>query len=168
MTRTKIMAVTAVAMVVTGVTAFAGVVGITRISAAINSGEVPTIIVNLAKRFNVSTSDVQKIFDETRTQQEAERLNELVTDGKITEAQKKLILDKKTEIDTKINDINDKQMTSSERKVALDTLRDEILKWADENNIEGRFILIGGGMGRDLNFGGPMMGGRKGGFMGER
>jgi major membrane immunogen (membrane-anchored lipoprotein) len=168
MTKTKIIGLTAVAMIVTGITAVAGVVGITKISAAINSGEVPTIITNLANRFNLNTSDIQKVFDETKTQQEDARLTQLVTDGKITEAQKKLITDKSNEIKTKIDEINNKQMTSTERGDALKALRDEIVKWANDNKIDERFVMMGGGMGRDLNFGGPMMGGRKGGFMGER
>jgi Asp-tRNA(Asn)/Glu-tRNA(Gln) amidotransferase B subunit len=168
MTKTKIIGLTAVAMIVTGITAVAGVVGITKISAAINSGEVPTIITNLASRFNLNASDIQKVFDDTKTQQEDARLTQLVTDGKITEAQKKLIVDKRVEFEAAVEGIDNKQMTATERADALKALRDEIVKWADENKIDERYVMMGGGKGRDLNFGGPMMGGRKGGFMGER
>ena len=173
MRKTKIIGLTAVAMIVVTITAVAGVIGLTRVSAALGSlglhnGKIPTIITNLANRFNLNPTDIQTVFDQTRTQNEDTRLSQLVTDGKITEAQKKLIIDKRTEIEGKVAEINNKQMTASERKDALDTLRDDIILWASDNKIDESDVLMGEGMGRGFNFQGQMMRGGRGGVMGDR
>jgi len=168
MEKKKVLAITAGALTIVTLAAVAGVFGIYHVSALINSGNVPTIIQNLAEKFNVSTSDVQKVFDDTKTQQETARLDELVEDGKITEAQKQLIIDKRTETETKVTEINNKQMTTTERADALKALRDDLSAWAKTNGIDEQYILMVGGMGRGLNFGADMMGGRRGGAMDNR
>jgi hypothetical protein len=170
MTKNQILGLTAVALVVVTLTAVAGVVGITQVGALINSGKVPSIITNLAEKFNLKESDVQKVFEDTRTEQEDERLSQLVTDGKITEAQKTLITAKRAEIETKVEEINSKQMTTTERADALKALMDDVEKWAEDNDIEERFLMargMGRGLDRDLNSG-AAFGGRMGGPMGVR
>jgi cellobiose-specific phosphotransferase system component IIA len=57
-----------------------------------------------------------------------DRLQNAVDDGDITDAQKKLIEDKADELQT-----------------ARDTQRDELEQWADDNDIDDRY-LMGGGM----------------------
>jgi hypothetical protein len=198
MRKKQILALTAVAMVAVTFTAVVGVIGVTRVSAQVatllSDGKVPAIITNLAAKFNVSTTDVQKVFDDTKTQLEDARLIQLVTDGKITETQKTLIVAKRNEIETKISEINNKQLTVTERAAALAAIRKEVATWATENKIDEMYVM-GGGMGRGkggmgsrgmggegmdggfgnggpgnsggLNSGGPMMGGQ-GGPMGGR
>ena len=164
MKKTKIIGLTAVALILVTLTAALGVFGITKISALIDSGKVPAIITNLAKKFNLNVSDVQQVFQDTRTQQQNDRLSQLVTDGKITEAQKQLIIDKRTEIESKVADINNKQMTATERADAIQTLRDDLKKWSSDNKIDERYVMLGGGIGGGINSEMPF-GGRRGGPM---
>ena len=116
------------------------------------------------KKFNLNVSDVQQVFQDTRTQQQNDRLSQLVTDGKITEAQKQLIIDKRTEIESKVADINNKQMTATERADAIQTLRDDLKKWSSDNKIDERYVMLGGGIGGGINSEMPF-GGRRGGPM---
>ena len=164
MKKNKIIGLTAVALIIVTLTAVLGVFGVTKISALINSGKVPAIITNLANKFNLNISDVEKVFQDTKVQLENDRLNQLVTDGKITQEQKQLIIDKRTEIEGKVADINNKQMTATERTDALQFLKDELVKWASDNKIEERLMMMGGGMNGDLNFRAPFDG-RRGGPM---
>lgn len=164
MKKNKIIGLTAVALIVVTLTAALGVFGIIKISALIESGKVPAIITNLANKFNLNVSDVQQVFQDTRTQQQNDRLAQLVTDGKITEAQKQLIIAKRTETESKVADINNKQMTTTERADTLQSLRDDLIKWASDNKIDERYVIMGGGMGGGLTFGMPF-GGRRGGPM---
>lgn len=139
-----------------------GLVGMTSVYAE-DSTDYPTIVQNLAEKFGLSESDVQSVFEETRTQEKEERLDELVDDGTITEAQKQLILDKEEEQQTKMEEIMDQSMTASERRDAMDALRDEMDTWADENDIPQEALRLcfgpGGGMGEGRGMmGGPGMG----------
>lgn len=142
------------------------------------SGSYPTIIENLASKFGLNQDEVEQVFEDTRTQLRSERLDNLVSDGTITEDQKQLILDKEDEIKTKIDEINNQELTATERREAMDNLRDDIQQWEDDNNIPegalgimGAMGMRGGGRGHgmmdrdgDGDGFGPMMGG---GFNGE-
>ncbi|MCA9382392.1 hypothetical protein KC660_03230 [Candidatus Dojkabacteria bacterium] len=142
--------------------------------AATTSGTYPTIIENLATKFNLNKDEVQQVFEDTKTQIQTDRLDNLVSDGTITEEQKQLVLDKQEEIKTKVDEINNKELTATERREAMDNLRDEIQQWEDDNNIPEHVLGPWGGMrgGRhgmmdrdgDGDGFGPMMGG---GFRGQ-
>lgn len=121
-----------------------------------------TMVNRMAERFGLNKDEVQKVFDEQRSVRQGEmisrfedRLTQAVSDGKITEAQKKLILEKK---DQMLKDMeqwrNDNpKATADQVRDKMQQHRDEIIKWADDNNIPLQYLM--GGMGR----GGRGMGG---------
>lgn len=123
-----------------------------------------TIVEKIATKFNLNRDEVQKVFDEQKaemhTQMQAkneERLNQLVTDGKITEAQKTLILNKQKEIqaerEANKGSISDK--TPEQRKTEMDAKKAEIEAWAKENGINPTYIFPGKGI---MGGHGPRMG----------
>jgi hypothetical protein len=122
------------------------------------SGNNPmsTLIQKIATKFGLNTSDVQAVFDQDRTDQEAQqetdyeaRLTQAVTDGKITEAQKQLILTKHKELEaSRQNQMQNMQgKTDTERKAAMESERTALETWAKENNIDMSYLMGGRGMG---------------------
>lgn len=117
---------------VLGILLLAGVLG-TGAVLAISSNSTPSIVQRLAEKLNLKESDVQKAFDEVREEkrQEAqtrfeEQLNQAVKDGKITKAQKDVILKKQVQIQDKLEEVY--------------KLKQELGTWAEENNIDLREI----------------------------
>lgn len=116
------------------------------------------LIQKIATRFNLNQADVQAVFDQDRTERQAamkaeaqQRLNQLVTDGKITEAQKQLIITKQQELETKreSNKTTMQNLTPEQRKTAMDTQRQELQTWASQNGIDLQYLMFGhGGPGR--------------------
>ena len=109
----------------------------------------------LAQRFNLNVTDVQKFFDEQRAQMETERkkqftdrINQGVTDGKLTQAQADKIIAKHAELEALRESLKDK--TEAERQTAIKAQIEAVKKWAEENNIPSEFMIFGGpGMGRE-------------------
>jgi outer membrane murein-binding lipoprotein Lpp len=108
----------------------------------------------LAQRFNLNVTDVQKFFDEQRTKMETERkqqfvdrINQGVTDGKLTRDQADKIIAKHTELEALRDSLKNK--TEAERQTAIKAQIEAVKKWAEENNIPSEFMLFGGpGMGK--------------------
>jgi len=130
-----------------------------------------TIIQRLVERFGLNESDVQAVFDADRADRQAEmqakgeeQLTKLVTDGKITEAQKQLIIAKRSEIQTdrkaEPQGDDDSTLTPEQRKSEMEANRAELEAWAKDNGIDVKYLMMGG-------FGKGMHGG-PGGFGGER
>lgn len=122
----------------------------------------------IATRFNLNQTEVETFLTEQETLQRtqmmaamqakiAEHLTQAVTDGKITEAQKQLIIAKHTEMQSKMTDI--KNMTDqTAREAAMKAMKDDLTAWATANKIPAD--LLGGGIGRGFDgdhFGGPRM-----------
>ena len=117
------------------------------------------LIDRLAEKFNLDKNQVQQVITEVKTEKQQERrtemqskweakLTEAVADGKITEAQKQLIITKHTEVQAKLLDWQN--LTFEERKTKLEELRNELKTWAEENTIPNPFQLMAGlGYGRD-------------------
>src|SRR5688500_1654770 len=90
-----------------GIALISTLFGANYVSAQDTSATSPSIVQKIAQRFNLSQTDVQKVFDEAHEErmskmkvQVEERLNQAVKDGKITEAQKQALLSKFTEMMT--------------------------------------------------------------------
>ena len=123
----------------------------------------PPIVQKLSERFNLNPDDVNKVFEEQHQdmhQQHSarleERLNAAVKDAKITEEQKTAILKKFDELKTKMEEVRD--LPADERRQALTNLKEELTKWAKDNNIDVSLLGCGPGM-----FGpGDHMGGKMG------
>lgn len=134
-----------------------GVVGTTVASAQTDSNSGNTSLVDkLASKFNLNKADVQKVFDEDRSQHEAEReakdkarLDQAVKDGKLTQEQEDKIIAKqkelKSERDTNRDAMKDK--TDAERKATMDAKKAELEKWAKDNNVPIEYLGPGGGHG---------------------
>jgi hypothetical protein len=109
-----------------------------------------SLVQKIAEKFNLNKDDVQKVFDEERNNRESgmqkqmeSRLTQAVQDGKITEEQKKLILDKVSSLHASRTAEMDKMksMTADQRKEAMKTHKDELKTWADQNGIDLKSIL---------------------------
>lgn len=118
--------------------------------------EIQSLVQMIASKFGLKTADVQSVVDQHRQQMQAKhetnyeaRLTQLVKDGKITEAQKQLILTKHKELETKREENRNKMkdMTPEQRKAAMQAEKTEIETWAKQNNIDVKY-LFGGDMGR--------------------
>lgn len=129
-----------------------GGLGAFNVQAAEPSTFQTSIVKRIAEKFNVSESEVQEVFDEERATREAdmkqrheERLSQAVTDGKLTEAQKNLILKKWEEMkNTRQSDFEDfKNMTPEERHAAMEKKHDELESWAEQNGIPEEFLKFG-------------------------
>lgn len=108
-----------------------------------------SLIDRLVQRFNLNKSDVQDVFDEQRqameTQREQDmkdRLAQLVTDGKLTQAQADAISAKHDELKSFMDSLKDK--TPQERRDALKSKMDEVKQWAQDNNIPLQYLHVGG------------------------
>ena len=101
----------------------------------------PPIVQKIADRFNLNVSEVQQVFDEDRDAHRAdmyahfaERLNDMVSDGKLTETQKEAILDKHEEMQDKMEEF--KNLSVDERHEKMQALREEFKTWAESQGID--------------------------------
>ncbi|OGH07543.1 MAG: hypothetical protein A2171_01475 [Candidatus Levybacteria bacterium RBG_13_35_9] len=142
----------AIALAVLGVS----LLGINAASADDVTSPHETIIQKLADKFGLNKDEVQKVFDEARDEHQAqmqtrfeERLAQAVKDGKITEAQKTLILNKHKEMqeEREKNMESWKNLTPDERKSQMETKRTKMQTWAKENGIDMQYFLGSGGFG---------------------
>ncbi|HCC22075.1 hypothetical protein A2480_03405 [Candidatus Uhrbacteria bacterium RIFOXYC2_FULL_47_19] len=121
----------------------------------------------LAVKFNLNTADVQAVFDEQHAQiqtnrevNEAERLSQAVTDGKLTQEQADAVTAKREEIRSFMESLS--TLDESARRDALKTKQDELKKWAEDNGISMPFFrggLFGGRMFGGMGHGGHSFGG---------
>jgi len=125
---------------------------------AADGGTHKTIIQRLAEKFNLKEADVQSVFDAERTDRQAEmkaqtetRLAQLVTDGKITEAQKQLITAKRQEMEAgrPAEPARDSALTPAQRKTEMETRKTELETWAKDNGIDVQYLYSLGGFGRE-------------------
>jgi len=146
MKKTHIVALATVVVLTTGV------ITATNVSAQTdsNTNRMSSLVQKLADKFGLNKDDVQAVFDEAHASREAEmetkyeeRLTQLVSDGKITEDQKTLILAKHKDLEANRKAEMDsfKSMTADERKTAMDAKRTELENWAKENNIDVHYLM---------------------------
>lgn len=141
----------------------AGLLGMagTSLAATNNSGSANSLPAKIAKQFNLSQADVQKVFDQNRADRQAAKkatidteLTQAVTDGKITNDQKAKILAKidgiQKQRQAKSGSLKDK--TPAERQALVTQNRTALEKWASDNNIPSEFLgYLMGGRGHGLN-----------------
>ncbi|HVW23421.1 MAG TPA: hypothetical protein VHB51_02995 [Candidatus Saccharimonadales bacterium] len=114
-----------------------------------SDGPMNGLVGAIADKFHLNKSDVQAVVDtqhqknqQQRAQHLTDELNKLVSDGKLTSAQKDLIVAKQTEVKTFMESLKDK--SEADRRSALKTERAQLKSWAQENNIptqDLRFVL---------------------------
>jgi hypothetical protein len=131
-----------------------------------NTNPIASIVAKIAQKFGLKEADVQSVFDQDRkdrqTQMEAKyeaTLTQDVKDGKITEAQKQLILAKHKELQTKRQSdfANKKNLTPEQRKAEMTQEKQDLDAWAKQNGIDAKYLFGGGkmGMGRGMGGHGP-------------
>ena len=125
-----------------------------------NTGQ-ENLIQQIAQKFGLKTADVKAVFDQNKTDRQAKmqqtintKLDQLVKDGKITQAQKDLIVAKQKELQAAraANAGNKTNLTAAQRKAAMATQKAALEKWAKDNGIDIQYLMGG--------FGGGMRGGK--------
>lgn len=110
-----------------------------------------SLVQKIADKFNINKNDVQAVFDQNRQEMQAKRetryeakLAQLVKDGKITEQQKQLLLDKHKQLVSEMqsNKVNLKSLTPAARKAK----RQELQAWAKQNGVDIKYLMGGLGM----------------------
>lgn len=108
------------------------------------------IVEKIATHFNLNKDEVNKVFEEERDERHAdmfanwaERLDDLVSEGKLTEEEKNKILDKHAQMQEKMDAIRD--LEPEERQEKLKAIHEEMSLWAKENNINVPLMFGRGG-----------------------
>ncbi len=137
-----------VAGLVTTISA-AGLAGTQFAAAATSSDNGSSLVDKIAQKFNLKTSDVQAVFDQNKSEHEAQHqadikatLDQAVKDGKLTSEQETKILDKLKELKAQ-HEADHQAMedkTPEERKADMDAKKTEIEKWAKDNGIPTDFL----------------------------
>ena len=113
-----------------------------------------SLVQMIASKFGLNKDEVQAVFDQSREEMQknrqeeyATRLSQLVTDGKITEAQKQLILSKHAQMQTaRENELGAmKDQTQTERRASMEARRTELENWATQNGIDVQYLMQGNG-----------------------
>jgi hypothetical protein len=149
----------AIAGIVSGIalTSLAGAGAVSAETTATNGPE--SLITKIAQKFNLKEEEVKAVFEEEHATRVAEhqqaiedKLAQAVTDGKITSEQKDKILAKLKELQAEREANHDvmEDKTPVERKAAMEAKRDEIEKWAEENDIPTEYLRFAGGKGKHL------------------
>lgn len=136
------------------------------------------LIETIAQKFGLSTDQVRSVVSDYQTQQkqkmqqnmqqrQEDRLSQLVKDGKITDAQKKAILDELAALKSKYNKDNFKNETSDQRKQQFQAMQDEIKSWATSQGIDPSYVMPEFGMGMGWKGGGMRHHGQWGGKMNQ-
>ena len=163
--KSKKIIVPVIALCVLSLVSFLGV----RSVRADENSAYPSIVQKLVERFNLNTEEVQQVFDEVRNERRQqmqahfeERLEQAVSDGKITKEQKQAILAKKGEMETNRGGLNkdllSEGLAPKERREEMESHRQEMKAWAEENGIDLDFLPMLLGKGYRGGFGGPRFG----------
>lgn len=146
---------------VTTAVGLASVIGIGAASAATTSSTstssngVSSLVKKLAEKFNLKEADVQAVFDENRTEMEANReaslvsqQAQLVKDGKLTQAQSDAITAKRAELkkEREANRTTEQSKSDTERKSEMETRKTALDTWLKSQNIDTTYahLLMGG------------------------
>lgn len=119
-----------------------------------------SLVTKIAAKFNLNQEEVQAVFDEERQERrqerqrwEEDRLSQDVADGKITEAQKELILAKREELEATRQTHLGATLSEEERSALREKHRQEIEAWGEENGIDPRYLGRMGGRRGPKGFG---------------
>lgn len=129
-----------------------------------SGNHMSSLVTAIASRFNLNASDVQVVFDEQRTlmheqmqveknQRITDRINEAVTDGKLTQEQANKILAKMAELEANRTALEGK--TPEEIRTLMQAEMKTLKQWASDNDIPTQYLQFGKGIGRGHGFG-PM------------
>jgi hypothetical protein len=127
-----------------------------------------SIVQKLVSKFGLKEADVKAVFEEERTERQAQmeakfvaNLDQAIKDGKLTDAQKQLILSKRQEMESafKANEGKDPStMTPTERQAQGKTQMQELKDWATKNGIDLKYLMGGGEMHKGMGMRGDKPG----------
>jgi large exoprotein involved in heme utilization and adhesion len=125
----KLLAVAAVAITAGGLVLTTSTAALAQSNSTNNP--MQTLVQKIAEKFGLKPEDVQSVVNDFKTQNLNQRetmfeaqLDQLVKDGKITENQKQLIINKRKEL-------------AANRQNKMQDLRN----WAKENNIDMKYLV---------------------------
>jgi len=127
-----------------------------------NQNSVPSLVQEIAGKFNLSQSDVQAVFKEHREEMQVKMqsnyeiyLQNLVKSAKITEEQEQLILNEHNQLLSQMhgNMKNFKSMTPAQRKAQMQATMKQVQTWAKQNNIKIQYLRPFGVGGRRFEMG---------------
>lgn len=148
--------------------AFIGVAGVGSMgvaSAVTNSVDTPSggisdLVNKIADKFNLDKNEVEKVVEEDRAERKAEKeqrvadkLQELVKDGKLSEEQKDMLLAKRAELQAARESIKEdlKDKTDEERHQYMKEQREKLMQWAEDNDISTKYLHFVMGYGRHIS-----------------
>lgn len=106
-----------------------------------DTSQYQPIIQKLAEKFNLDPDDVKAVFDEAKSEREADmqkqlekRLDQAVKDEKITEVQKEAILAKIKEMRDDRREFRD--LDPDKRQAEMKKRQEELSRWAKKNGID--------------------------------
>jgi len=112
----------------------------------LEEGEYPPLVERLAERFGLDKDEIMDFLEQLKDEKSLEmeerfqdRLDELVENGDITSSQEEAILEKKEELEAFKEYMED--MTVSEAREALKDLREDLKDWAEENDLELKYLF---------------------------
>lgn len=126
-------------IVITGALAV-GSIGAFPVKAHGNGLKQGSLAQKISQRFNVSPDKVEEVLDEMRAEREAmrlmrfeERLDGYISEGKLTTAQKDLLMDKREEMMAKKDEFL--SLSFDERRAKMDEYRKSLDSWLSQNGI---------------------------------
>lgn len=155
MNKKSLLTITAVTILGAGVLGSSSVFAQTTTN---TQNPMSSLVQKIATKFNLNQSDVQAVFDEVHAKRDAQRkaqvesqLTQWVTEGKITEAQKQLILQKRQELqaEREANRTTMQNLTTEQRQAQKEAQRAELEAWAEQNGIDMQYVtsVLGKGKG---------------------
>ncbi len=155
----------------------AGVLTSTQVFAQTSGDPMSSIVQKIADKFGLNKTDVQAVFDQDRADRKTamegkfeSQLDQAVKDGKLTDAQKQLIISKRKELETtRQNQMQNMQGKSRDEikaameanRATMEAERKSLEDWAKQNGIDVKYLMGGfgmhGGPGRN-GMGGPPAG----------
>ena len=129
---------------------FATFGGVMTVSAASENAQHPmaNLVNAIAQKFNLNPTDVQKVFDDQKTQMHvsmeqklADRISKAVADGKLTQDQANKITAKIAELEAFKTSLHGK--TKQEIKAAMKTQMESLKQWVSDNNIPAGYLNFG-------------------------
>lgn len=121
---------------------------------------VDSLVQKIADKFGLNKDSVRAVFTKHKSEMKVnmsshqeDKLSKLVSEGKITEAQKTLIKNKQKELEEKraANKGQLKDLSREELRSKMEAERAELEKWAKENGIDIKYLM--GPFGRGFHMG---------------
>lgn len=125
--------------------------GVSQVNAFGRYGSGENIVDMIATRFNLKPEDVQSVFNQARQEHFKQiensfekKLDQAVSEQKISAAQKQMLLDKFKSIHENNQEWID--LPSDERRQKMLEQKNDLLEWAKKNNIDTQYLFWGRGL----------------------